>query len=452
MVARAPTASTRRGSRGPSASGVWWAPRRASWWIGVLFAIGSTCFLVGPFPGFEQLVGSGADGMVFFVGSIFFTSAAALQWLETINADPGPALRRGSAARAHVRAAPHRLVEQRRPARRHRLLQLHAPSTRCRHGLDAGAYDRLVWTPDALGSVCFLVVGLPGLRRGLRPRALAARSHARVEDRRGQPRRLHRVRHLGDRLVLGASTRAACSPWPPRTGSRRSAGSASSSARCSCCRSPPPPRPWSPAERRCTLTRDVRSDRRSRARRARAGLQAPPRRPDRVLDRRARPAADRAEPAGRERAGLAERALGLGQGDLGRLHRPRLHLPGPADRADRARLVRDPALRLSGRRDVHARARGLRRGRGAEQLPPGEHRHVRDAAHVRRDRAGSELPGRARRLRRPEDLLPDHRDADLRLPVPRHRRLVRLPVREREGRDREPRRARRSGSSSARSS
>ena len=80
----------------PEREGVWWAPRRASWWIGVLFAIGSTCFFIGPFPGFEQLVGSGADGLVFFVGSIFFTSAAALQWLETINADPGPALRRGS--------------------------------------------------------------------------------------------------------------------------------------------------------------------------------------------------------------------------------------------------------------------------------------------------------------------------------------------------------------------
>ena len=43
------------------------------------------------------------------------------------------------------------------------------------------------------------------------------------------------------------------------------------------------------------------------------------------------------------------------------LHRPRLHLPVPADGPDRARLVRDPALRLSGRRDLHARARGLRR-------------------------------------------------------------------------------------------
>src|SRR5262245_9949688 len=66
---------------------VWWAPDRASWWIGVLFAIGSTCFLVGPFPGFVEWVGSRADGIVFFVGSIFFTTAAGLQFLESMNAD-----------------------------------------------------------------------------------------------------------------------------------------------------------------------------------------------------------------------------------------------------------------------------------------------------------------------------------------------------------------------------
>ena len=69
---------------------VWWAPERVSWWIGVLFAVGSSCFLIAPFPGFVELVGSGVDGMVFFVGSVFFTSAAALQCLETFNADRGP--------------------------------------------------------------------------------------------------------------------------------------------------------------------------------------------------------------------------------------------------------------------------------------------------------------------------------------------------------------------------
>ena len=57
----------------------------------MLFAAGSTCFLIAPIPPFLQLVGPAADGVVFFVGSLLFTSAAALQWLETINTNRDPA-------------------------------------------------------------------------------------------------------------------------------------------------------------------------------------------------------------------------------------------------------------------------------------------------------------------------------------------------------------------------
>src|SRR5438045_6590603 len=51
-------------------------------WMAVCFALGSTCFLVGPFPGYEQLVGASADAITFFVGSILFTAGGGLQsWL-----------------------------------------------------------------------------------------------------------------------------------------------------------------------------------------------------------------------------------------------------------------------------------------------------------------------------------------------------------------------------------
>jgi hypothetical protein len=60
--------------------------RTRSWWIAVLFMIGSSCFAVGALPGYASLVGVGADGVTFFVGSIFFTSAAALQYVEAVNA------------------------------------------------------------------------------------------------------------------------------------------------------------------------------------------------------------------------------------------------------------------------------------------------------------------------------------------------------------------------------
>src|SRR5688572_23440161 len=48
-------------------------------WMALLFGIGSTCFLVGPFPGYAQLVGAATVGVTFFVGSIFFTGGGLLQ-------------------------------------------------------------------------------------------------------------------------------------------------------------------------------------------------------------------------------------------------------------------------------------------------------------------------------------------------------------------------------------
>ena len=56
----------------------------------MLFAIGSLCFFLGPLPGFVQLVGSAADGAVFFVGSVFFTAAALIQHLVSATADCAP--------------------------------------------------------------------------------------------------------------------------------------------------------------------------------------------------------------------------------------------------------------------------------------------------------------------------------------------------------------------------
>ncbi len=51
-------------------------------WMALCFALGSTCFLIGPFPGYAQLVGDSADAVTFFIGSILFTAGGGLQsWL-----------------------------------------------------------------------------------------------------------------------------------------------------------------------------------------------------------------------------------------------------------------------------------------------------------------------------------------------------------------------------------
>jgi hypothetical protein len=139
--------------------GAWWAPHRASWWIGVLFAIGAACFTVGPLPGFVDLVGPAADAAVFFAGSIFFTTAAGLLCLETFNADRAPGGERRGRFRFLV-FEPQRIdwwssVVQFVGTLFFNVTTFRAMST----ALEDPSYDRLVWAPDALGSICFLVSG-----------------------------------------------------------------------------------------------------------------------------------------------------------------------------------------------------------------------------------------------------------------------------------------------------
>jgi hypothetical protein len=121
--------------RAPAAA----ATDRATRWIGILFAIGSTCFLVGPLPGFVELVGSEVDAAVFFVGSVFFTSAALLQLLHSAGGlDRWSSMVQFAGTLFFNRSTFHALQA----------------------GLDTTEYNRLVWTPDALGSICFLVSGI----------------------------------------------------------------------------------------------------------------------------------------------------------------------------------------------------------------------------------------------------------------------------------------------------
>jgi hypothetical protein len=131
--------------------------------MALLFAIGSTCFLIGPFPGYLGLVGAKADGLTFFVGSIFFTAGGAMQsWLSfPHHSDPG-------AGRAAWWAA---------------IIQ--SAGTLCFNvstyeGLHTAftepSYNRLVWRPDAFGSVFFLVSGVIAYRASARRGWLPVRS------------------------------------------------------------------------------------------------------------------------------------------------------------------------------------------------------------------------------------------------------------------------------------
>ncbi len=127
--------------------------------MGVLFAIGSTLFLV---PAVAAL-GSSADwiGVTFFAGSIFFTTASGVQLY--------------TAAEVTHRFKP---KEERRPLRPRAWLPATAdwlsaaiqfPGTvlfnvntfnAMKDALDTRQTNVSVWIPDVLGSICFLVSSL----------------------------------------------------------------------------------------------------------------------------------------------------------------------------------------------------------------------------------------------------------------------------------------------------
>ncbi len=118
--------------------------------------IGSTCFALGSVPGYVSLVGIGTDGVTFFVGSIFFTSAAALQYLESVNSAPGPGSTRTGTR--FVSWEPRRIGWLASSIQLIGTVFFNISTFRAMiDGFAAGPDDLLSWRPDALGSICFLV-------------------------------------------------------------------------------------------------------------------------------------------------------------------------------------------------------------------------------------------------------------------------------------------------------
>jgi len=114
--------------------------------MALCFALGATCFFIGPFPGYAQLVGDSADAITFFVGSILFTVGGALQsrlaWPERRTAGGG----RAAWWAALIQSAG--------------TVFFNVTTYQAMHvTLSNPDYDKLVWRPDWRGSICFLVSG-----------------------------------------------------------------------------------------------------------------------------------------------------------------------------------------------------------------------------------------------------------------------------------------------------
>jgi len=123
--------------------------------MALFFALGSTCFLIGPFPGYAQLVGDRADAITFFVGSILFTTGGALQSLLAWPGRRSPGGGRAAWWSAVVQSAG--------------TLFFNVTTYQALHVATTSAdYDRLVWRPDWRGSICFLVSGAIAYRASRR--------------------------------------------------------------------------------------------------------------------------------------------------------------------------------------------------------------------------------------------------------------------------------------------
>jgi hypothetical protein len=164
-------------------------------WMALCFALGSTCFLIGPFPGYAQLVGESADGVTFFVGSILFTAGGALQsWLAW------PERRLAGGGRAAWWAA---IVQSAGT------LFFNGTTYQAMHvALTSSEYNKLVWRPDWRGSICFLVSGAIAYR--------ASRRHGWLPERGGSGWWQPSVNFLGC-IFFGIS--AVAGYFVPSTGS-----------------------------------------------------------------------------------------------------------------------------------------------------------------------------------------------------------------------------------------
>ncbi len=133
-------------------------PRR-TWWIASLFSVGSMCFVLGALPAYVDLVSARVDALTFFVGSIFFTGASYLCFVEAANS-PG-AIGDAPVPPGRVRLAawrPRSIDWWATAIQLVGTVYFNVMTFRALHeNWSASEEDRLVWRPDAIGSICFLV-------------------------------------------------------------------------------------------------------------------------------------------------------------------------------------------------------------------------------------------------------------------------------------------------------
>jgi hypothetical protein len=138
----------------PRMHAVVWAPGDIGWYVGILFMIGSACFAFGSTPGMTSVVPVATISLIYFIGSLFFTTAGYLQFVQAINANPDGT----GQIRRWFGFSPRGLGWWAAFVQLIGTLAFNVTTfAALNEHLTAHQQDRRVWSPDVVGSICFLI-------------------------------------------------------------------------------------------------------------------------------------------------------------------------------------------------------------------------------------------------------------------------------------------------------
>lgn len=176
-------------------------PVRLNAAIAWLFIMGSACFVLGSVPAYANAVGGPVDGITYFVGSIFFTSASFCQLIQAQS--PGTT---GVDDAGQHEPAPVRFWNWQPRDRTWLAAATQFPGTvffnistlaALTHNATAEEANRHVWRPDLYGSVLFLVSSAFGI--------LAVTGRLLRVDTRSVPWRIAWVNMVGSILFMASA-------------------------------------------------------------------------------------------------------------------------------------------------------------------------------------------------------------------------------------------------------
>ena len=109
--------------------------------------MGSVCFVVGPVPAYLEAVGAQVVALTYVVGSWFFTAAACLTCVQVMR----------QAGRGSLGWIPHSRAVWAAVIQLIGTIYFNVTTAAVLFDVPSDLENRVVWRPDAIGSLCFLV-------------------------------------------------------------------------------------------------------------------------------------------------------------------------------------------------------------------------------------------------------------------------------------------------------